>query len=85
MAKTKAAAAPSTDVTVPRSVLRQFVNLVDGLEQADNAYKACQTSVFRDYAHDAVRAPNVQSAVSRAREILEATEESPEESAPEGV
>ena len=32
--KQKAAATPPTDVTVPRSVLKQFINLVAGLEQA---------------------------------------------------
>lgn len=40
MARTKAAASPPTDVTVPRSVLKQFVSLVEGLEAADAAYKS---------------------------------------------
>ena len=70
MAKTKAAAVPPTDVTVPRSVLRQFINLVEGLEQADNAYKACQASVFRSYAQGAYKANNIRTAVSQAKEAL---------------
>lgn len=68
--KTKAAAAPPTDVTVPRSVLRQFINLADGLEQADNAYKSCQATLFRNYAQGAYKASNVRAAVSQAREAL---------------
>ncbi len=69
--KTKAAAAPATDVTVPRSVLRQFVSLAEGLEQADNAYKTCQDTIFRDYARSAYRAQNVRAAVSQAKAALE--------------
>ncbi len=45
--KTKAAANPPDEVTVPRSVLRQFVSLAEGLEQADNAYKTCQDTLRR--------------------------------------
>ena len=60
--KTKSAAAPPTDVTVPRSVLRQFVALAEGLEHADSAYKNCQDTIFRDYARSAYRAPNVRAA-----------------------
>ena len=62
----KAAETPAEEVTVNRSVLRQFVNLAEGLEQADNAYKACQASVFRSYA----QAANVRAAVAQAKEAL---------------
>ena len=68
--KQKAAATPPTDVIVPRSVLKQFINLVAGLEQADNAYKACQASVFRSYAQGAYKASNVRTAVAQAKEAL---------------
>lgn len=68
--KQKEAATPPTDVTVPRSVLKQFINLVAGLEQADNAYKACQASVFRSYAQGAYKAGNVRMAVAQAKEVL---------------
>lgn len=68
--KQKAAVTPPTDVTVPRSVLKQFINLVTGLEQADNAYKACQASVFRSYAQGAYKAGNVRMAVAQAKEAL---------------
>ena len=67
---TKTAAVPPTDVTVPRSVLWQFINLVEGLEQADNAYKACQASVFRSYAQGAYKAGNVRTAIAQAKEAL---------------
>lgn len=68
--KQKEATTPPTDVTVPRSVLKQFINLVAGLEQADNAYKACQASVFRSYAQGAYKAGNVRMAVAQAKEAL---------------
>lgn len=68
--KQKAAATPPTDVTVPRSVLKQFINLVTCLEQADNAYKACQASVFRSYAQGAYKAGNVRMAIAKAKEAL---------------
>lgn len=72
--KTKAGTALPTDVTVPRSVLRQFVSLAEGLEQADNAYKNCQDTVFRDYARGAYRAQNVRAAVAQAKAALEPPE-----------
>ena len=72
--KTKAAANPPDEVTVPRSVLRQFVSLVEGLEQADNAYMSCQASLFRDYVHGAYKAVNVRNAVEQARHALEPAE-----------
>ena len=72
--KTKAAPSPPTDVTIPRSVLRQFISLVDGLDQADRAYKTCQDSLFRDYARGACHALNVQTAVTQAKAALEAAE-----------
>ena len=74
--KTKAATAPPTDVTIPRSVLQQFVALAEGLEQADNAYKNCQDTIFRDYARSAYRAPNVRAAVSQAKAALATPENS---------
>ncbi len=66
----KAAETPAEEVTVNRSVLRQFVNLAEGLEQADNAYKACQASLFRNYAQGAYKAANVRAAVAQAKEAL---------------
>ena len=69
-AKQKTAETTSNEVTVPRSVLKQFINLVTGLEQADNAYKACQASVFRSYAQGAFKAGNVRMAVQQAKEAL---------------
>lgn len=61
--------APDT-VTVPRSVLRMFVGLVDGLQEADGNYKPCQHSLFRSWAQSAYRAPNMRTAVAQAREAL---------------
>lgn len=69
-AKAKTANAPPGSVTVPRSVLTQFVQLVEGLEAADAAYKSCQSSLFRSYAQSAYRAGNVRAAVTLAREAL---------------
>ena len=68
--KSKAASTPPTDVTVPRSVLRQFISLVEGLEQADNAYKNCQATLFRNYAQGAYKALNLKTAVAQAKEAL---------------
>ena len=68
--KAKAAAAPSNEVTVPRSVLRQFIDAMEGLESADMAYKACQASVFRSYAQGVYKAANVRTAVAQAKEAL---------------
>ena len=68
--RTKAAAVPPTDVTVPRSALRQLVSLAEGLEQADKAYMACQAPLFRNYAQGAYKAANVRMAVEQAREAL---------------
>ena len=72
--KSKAAAIPPDEVTVHRSVLRQFVSLVEGLEHAENAYKSCQSTQFRDYARGAFRAPNVLKAADQARQALAAGE-----------
>lgn len=72
--KPKTAASPPTDITVPRSVLQQFISLAEGLEQADNAYKNCQDTIFRDYARSAYRAQNVRAAVAQAKAALEAPE-----------
>ena len=72
--KSKASASPPDEVTVPRSVLKQFVSLVEGLEQADKAYMTCQASLFRDYVQGAYKAPKVRGAVERARNALEAQE-----------
>ena len=68
--KAKAAAAPSNEVTVPRSVLQQFVAAMEGLESADMAYKACQASVFRSYAQGVYKAANVRTAVAQAKQAL---------------
>lgn len=68
--KAKAAATPPTDVSVPRSVLRQFVSLAEGLESADNAYKACQSTLFRNYAQGAFKSANMRAAVAQAKEAL---------------
>lgn len=70
MARAKAAAKPATEVTVPRTVLQQFVSLMEGLESADTIYKACQNTQFRSYAHSAYRANNVQAAYKTAKEAL---------------
>lgn len=69
-------AAPPDSVTVPRSVIQQFISLAEGLEQADNAYKNCQDTIFRDYARSAYRAQNVRAAVAQAKAALEAAEPS---------
>ena len=63
-------------VTVPTSVLQQFIALAEGLEQADNAYKNCQDTIFRDYARSAYRAQNVRAAVAQAKAALEAAKPS---------
>lgn len=69
--KTKTqAAAPPTDVTVSRSVLKQFISLVDGLEAADAVYQSCQATLFRNWAQKAYRAGNVQKAVAQAKAAL---------------
>lgn len=70
MAAKAKAATPPTDVTVPRNVLRQFVSLVEGLEHADNAYKNCQATLFRNYAQGAYKSNNVRAAVAQAKEAL---------------
>lgn len=70
MARTKAAASPPTDVTVPRSVLKQFVSLVEGLESADAAYKSCQSTLFRNFAQGAYKSANLQTAYAQAKEAL---------------
>lgn len=58
------------ETVVPRTVLRQFVSLVEGLEQADNAYKNCQATLFRNYAQGAYKAQNVRTAIEVAKEAL---------------
>ena len=68
--KVKAATTQSNEVTVPRTVLRQFIDAMEGLERADNAYKACQASVFRSYAQGVYKAANVRTAVAQAKEAL---------------
>jgi hypothetical protein len=62
--------APET-VLVPRTVLKQFIDLAEGLEQADKAYKACQAEPFRSFTQSAYKAANVQAAVQAAKEALE--------------
>ena len=69
-AKVKAATTQPNEVTVPRSVLQQFVAAMEGLESADMAYKACQASVFRSYAQGVYKAANVRTAVAQAKEAL---------------
>ena len=71
MARAKAAAVPSTDVTIPRTILEQFVSLMEGLEAADSAYKSCQSTLFRNFAHGAYRAANMQTAYEDAKAALE--------------
>ena len=71
MARAKAAAKPATEVTVPRTVLQQFVSLMEGLEAADSAYKSCQSTLFRNFAHGAYRAANMQTAYEDAKAALE--------------
>lgn len=71
MARAKAAAVPSTDVTIPRTILEQFVSLMEGLEAADSAYKSCQSTLFRNFAHSAYRAANMQTAYEDAKAALE--------------
>lgn len=68
--KTVAAQVPSNEVTVPRTVLQQFVSVMEGLEHADLAYKACQASVFRSYAQGLYRSGNARTAVAQAKEAL---------------
>ncbi len=70
MAKTKAAAEVPTEVTIPRSVLKQLVSIPEELERADLAYKNCQATVFRNFAQGLFRANNTRSAVAAAREAL---------------
>ena len=65
----KEAVLPET-VSVPRAVLKQFIDLADGLAEADRLYKSCQSDGFREYAKGAYRAANVQAAVEQAREAL---------------
>lgn len=68
--RTKAAAAPAPETAVPRSVLQQFVTLAEGLEEADNAYKSCQSTLFRSYAQGLYKSPYMRAAVAKAREAL---------------
>lgn len=68
--KTVATAAPSNEVTVPRTVLTQFISIMEGLEHADLAYKACQASVFRGYAQGLYRSGNARMAVAQAKDAL---------------
>ena len=72
--RAKTSPSPPGSVTVPRSVILQFVSLAEGLEQADNAYKNCQDTIFRDYARSGYRAQNVRAAVAQAKAALEDTD-----------
>ena len=65
----KEAVLPET-VLIPRAVLKQFIDLAEGLEQADKAYKACQAEPFRSFAQSAYKAANVQAAIQAAKEAL---------------
>lgn len=67
---TKPKAAATTDVLISRSALKQFINLATGLENADNAYKTCQSTLFRDYARGAYKSANMRAAVAQAKEAL---------------
>ena len=69
--KTKAAANPN-EVAVPRSVLEQFISLVEGLEQADRTYQNCQSTLFRNYARGAYKSNNILTAVNAAKAALNA-------------
>ncbi len=72
MSTRKTVAAANTDaITIPRSVLKQFITLAEDLEKADGAYKPCQASIFRMYAQGLYKAPNMRTAVAQAREALE--------------
>lgn len=70
MAKAKATSAIQEEVTIPRSVLEQFVSLVEGLAQADRTYQSCQSTLFRNYTQAAYKSNKLASAMAQAKEAL---------------
>lgn len=62
--------AKANEVTVPKSILKQFVDLMEALESADAHYQTCQATLFRSFARDAYQAPNVRTAYEQAKAIV---------------
>ncbi len=66
------AAQPPADIPVPRSILTQFVSLMDALESADTIYKPCQAALFRTFAQSVYTAAGMKAAADQARQALAA-------------
>lgn len=62
--------AKANEITVPKSILKQFVDLVEALESADAHYQTCQATLFRSFARDAYQAPNIKAAYEQAKAAI---------------